>query len=127
MVVAEPYRNRFYKMFDDNMLISDYNLQQPDELGVYELDSIPTNYNAKKPKRYSSGMGFNFGRNSDDNAPDIESEMADRLLVPVFNRMYKQGVRGSKPYFGYCLVCRPRPQRSEGLQSHTAEGAWRSF
>ena len=101
MVVAEPYRNRFYKMFDDNMLISDYNLQQHDELGVYELDSIPTNYNSKKPKRYSSGMGFNFGRNSDDNAPDIESEMADRLLVPVFNRMYKQGVRGSKPYFGY--------------------------
>ena len=101
MIVAEPYRNRFYKMFDDNMLISDYNLQQHDELGVYELDSIPTNYNAKKPKRYSSGTSFSFGRNSDDNAPDIESEMADRLLVPVFNRMDKQGVRGSKPYFGY--------------------------
>lgn len=101
MVVAEPYRNRFYKIFDDNMLISDYNLQQHDELGVYELNAIPTNHNAKKPKRYSSGMNFGFNRASDDNAPDIESEMADRLLVPVFNRMDKQGARIPKPFFGY--------------------------
>jgi ubiquitin carboxyl-terminal hydrolase 4/11/15 len=101
LIVAEPYKNRFYKMFDEMVLISEYNLQTHDELGVYELDSIPTNYNVKKPKRYSSGINFGYGRSSDEIAPNIESELADRLMVPVFNRVDKQGARTPKPYFGY--------------------------
>lgn len=101
LIVAEPYKNRFYKMLDDSMLISDYNLQLHDELGVYELDSTPTNYNVKKPKSYSSGLNFTYGRGSDDFPPNIDSELADRLLVPVFNRVKKPGARTPKPLFGY--------------------------
>jgi ubiquitin carboxyl-terminal hydrolase 4/11 len=95
MVVAEPYRNRFYKMFDDNMSISEYNLQAADVLGVYELNCIPTNYNAKKPKRYS----FVYNRGPEDPAPDIDSDKANRLLVPVFHRLEKGVGRGSKTFF----------------------------
>lgn len=95
MVVAEPYRNRFYKMFDDNMSISDYNLQAADVLGVYEVDSIPTNYNSKKPKRYS----FGYNRPAEDSAPDIKSDKANRLLVPIFHRVEKNVGRGSKSFF----------------------------
>ena len=98
LIVAESYKNKIYKIFDNNMVISESSIQTGDVICVYELDSVPTNYNANKVKKFQM-----YGaRNDDDDLVDEESSEADKILVPLYNRLVKApGARiGSKPFFG---------------------------
>jgi len=98
LLVAESYKNKIYKIFDNNVIISEANIQSADIICVYELDSVPTNYNPNKAKRYSLFPT----RDTEDDLVDVNSPEAERLLVPVYNRLVKApGARpASKPFFG---------------------------
>ncbi|OJJ31576.1 hypothetical protein ASPWEDRAFT_32201 [Aspergillus wentii DTO 134E9] len=84
LIMAEIYKHKFYKMFDNTNSIADCQIGSSDDIAIFEVESVPTNYNPDKaPKSY-----FSFSR-SDDKIPSFESPKADRLLVPIFNRVVK--------------------------------------
>lgn len=118
MLVAESYKNKIYKIFDNNVVISEANIQNGDIICVYELETVPTNYNPNKVKKYS--IYTIGGRDTEDELVEADSPEADRLLVPMFNRLVKSpGSRvASKPFFGqptYLVLSREDRATSDGI------------
>ncbi|OAP59454.1 hypothetical protein AYL99_06752 [Fonsecaea erecta] len=98
LLVAESYKNKIYKIFDNNIVISEASIQANDIICVYELESVPTNYNPNKPRKFSLYMSRS---DADEDVVDADSPEADRLLVPIFNRLVKHPARtSSKLFFG---------------------------
>lgn len=88
MVVVEIYKNKFYKFFSDKTSISDEHIVDADQIAIYEIEAKPTNYPA--PKKKSSGFKmYNFNRDDDD-IPEGESLLAEKMMVPVFHRRVKE-------------------------------------
>ena len=118
LVVAEDYKNKFYKMFDNPLIISEASIQANDIICCYELDSTPTNYNPdKKPK---SQILTSWNKHSDDEEVDADSPGADRLMVPLFHRLVKNptGRVASKPFFAiptYIVLDRKHNRTYEGV------------
>lgn len=82
LIMSEVYKYKFYKMFDNSSSIADCQITQNDDIAFFEVESVPTNYDADKPP-----WGyFSFGRPS-EKIPSFDSPKADRLLLPVFNRV----------------------------------------
>ncbi|PWY74367.1 UCH-domain-containing protein [Aspergillus heteromorphus CBS 117.55] len=91
LVMSEIYKNKFYKLFDNTSSIADCQISGNDDIGIYEVESVPTNYNPdRSPKTYVS-----FSRSDHEEVPAIDSPRADRMLVPIFNRWEKP--RGNNP------------------------------
>ena len=92
-VVAEIYKNRIYKMFDDNITIGEERIAEGDNIAIFELDDEPTNYPAPKKKSQKfRGLTFhNTPSDEDSEIPDSESALTDKMLVAVFNRQTKDG------------------------------------
>lgn len=82
MVMAEIYKCKFYKLFENPLSIAECGIQPADNLGIYELETKPTNYNADKLSRKSV-----FASHQDDDLPSVDSPEADKLVVPVFHRL----------------------------------------
>ncbi|KAF5016758.1 hypothetical protein F66182_11450, partial [Fusarium sp. NRRL 66182] len=96
--MAEVYKNKFYRLFDNTSTIADSNITGSDDIGIFEVETVPTNYNPDRPKKSSYSMSFNSDH---EDVPKIDSPRADRLLVPVFNRVQRSTGRiGSKQNFG---------------------------
>ena len=90
LIMAESYKNKFYKVFDDIGSIGEANIQAADDICLYEVDQIPTNYNPKYQKKQ-----FVYSKDPQDVPPAINSPEAERLLIPVYNRLTKDpGSRG---------------------------------
>jgi len=49
--MAENYKNKFYKIFDNPQVLSESSIKDNEIICVFELDSIPTNYNPNKPAK----------------------------------------------------------------------------
>lgn len=82
LILSEVYKYKFYKMFDNASSIADCQIGPNDDIAFFEVESVPTNYDPDKaPRSY-----FSFGRQS-EKIPSFDSPKADRLLVPVFNRV----------------------------------------
>ncbi|KZF21658.1 UCH-domain-containing protein [Xylona heveae TC161] len=92
LIVAEIFKMKFYRMFDDFSAISESNIQRTDEIGVFEVDDVPTNYPApKKKQRKQRSFGYSYGSygggwDEEDEIPHFSSPVADKMLVPVFFR-----------------------------------------
>ena len=87
MVVVEIYKNKFYKFFNDKASISDEHIVDADQIAIYEVEAKPTNY--PPPKKKSSGFKmYNYNRDDDD-IPEGQSPLADKMMVPVFHRRAK--------------------------------------
>ncbi|KKY23376.1 putative ubiquitin c-terminal hydrolase [Diplodia seriata] len=88
IMMSEIYSHKFYKHFEDRQAIVESSIQERDEIVCYELDDVPTNWPpAKKSGKARSTYPFN--QSEDDEIPDIDSPMADKLVVPVFHRVRK--------------------------------------
>ncbi|MCJ1476654.1 CSN-associated deubiquitinating enzyme Ubp12 [Lambiella insularis] len=90
MVIAEVYKNKFFKVFDDKACINDERIADGDSIAVFELEDIPTNYpppKKKKPK-VRSMMSYNNSDEEED-VPEGDSVLADKMLVAVFHRLNK--------------------------------------
>ncbi len=86
-VIAEIYKSRFYKMFDDKKSIVDERIGDKDVIAMFELEDRPSNYPPPK-KKVPKFRPMAFFPNSDEEeeVPEGDSPLADKMLVPVFNR-----------------------------------------
>lgn len=99
LLVAESYKNKIYKIFDNNVIISEANIQSNDIICVYELESVPTNYNPNKVRKFTL---YSLSRDAEDELVEGDSPEADRILIPLYNRLAKNpGAKVvTKPFFG---------------------------
>ncbi|RMZ92033.1 hypothetical protein DV736_g726, partial [Chaetothyriales sp. CBS 134916] len=99
LVVAEDYRCRFYRIFDNTVVMSESNIQSNEIICLFQLDQKPTNYNPDKVKKQSY---LSVGASNDDEIPDPADPAADSLLIPVFHRNVRNpdGRVASRPFFG---------------------------
>ncbi len=88
LMVAEIYSSKFYRTMVDSLVIAEANIQGRDEIVLFELDGVPTNFPPpkKKPNRFRSMLLFNTNDSDDDNTSEFESAIAERMVVPVFHR-----------------------------------------
>lgn len=100
LVLAEIYKHKFYKMFDNTSTIADSNISPGDDLGMFELEMVPTNYNPDKPKKFSYSV-LSFDRSDGEEVPSLDSPKAERILVPLFHRVARSNNRlGNFAVFG---------------------------
>lgn len=93
-VLVEIYKHRIYKMFDDNASISDERIQDGDSIALYEVEDIPSNYPPPKKKGQKvKSMLYTSYSNSDEeeDVPEGDSPLAEKMLISVFNRQVKEG------------------------------------
>ena len=117
MVVVEIYKNKFYKFFGDKTSISDEHIVDADQIAIYELEAEPTNYPPPKKKSTSYKM-YNFNRDDDD-IPEGQSPLAEKMLVPVFHRRVKEisSKYEQRQVFGAPLFIIVTPEEAEDHDS----------
>ncbi|KAI9815446.1 MAG: CSN-associated deubiquitinating enzyme Ubp12 [Pycnora praestabilis] len=93
LVMAEIYKSKFYKGFDDLKSIADAGIQLNDDIGVFEVEELPTNYPPPKKKQQKPKAMFSVWPASDEETevPAFDSPLADNMLVPIFHRLLKPG------------------------------------
>ena len=92
-VMAEIYKAKFYRMFDESRTIIDQSIQPADDIGVYELEDVPTNYPSpkKKGQKVRSLLTTYPQSDEEEDVPEGESPLAERMLVPIFHRTARNG------------------------------------
>ena len=113
MLVVEIYKNKFYKFFSDKASISDEHIVDADQIAIYEIEAKPTNY--PPPKKKSSGFKmYNYNRDDDD-IPEGQSPLAEKMLVPVFHRRTKDIMTkySQKQVFGAPLFIIVNPEEAK--------------
>lgn len=81
LIVAEQFKNKFYKIHEDHEVASEA-IQNNDDILVYELECKPTNWPrpaSNKSKKAKSGSDHG-------DLPNWDSPVADKMVVPVFYR-----------------------------------------
>ena len=89
MVVAEIYKCKFFRMFDDKKSISDDRIAEGDLVAIYELEDTPTNYPPpiKKTQKTRSML---YPNDDEEEIPEGDSPLADKMLVSLFHRVVKE-------------------------------------
>lgn len=96
LIGAEIYKQKFYKMFDNITTIAEHNIQSADQLGLYEVEAVPTNYDPNKQKK----GGLPLSNETKKEIPDLESSGADRVIIPLFHRLPNSSSKGRATFFG---------------------------
>jgi ubiquitin carboxyl-terminal hydrolase 4/11/15 len=87
IMMAEVFSKKFYRTVEDKQTIVEANIQSRDEMFLYELDEVPTNFPApKKKKKFKSMMTSLYDQDEEEDIPGDESPLADVMVVPVFQR-----------------------------------------
>lgn len=91
-VVAEIYKSRIYKMFDDKKTIGEERIAENDQIAIFELEHQPSNYPPpkKKVQKYKSSYYYHNSDEEED-VPNGESPLAAKMLVALFNRQVRDG------------------------------------
>ncbi|EGC46740.1 ubiquitin carboxyl-terminal hydrolase [Histoplasma capsulatum var. duboisii H88] len=112
LVMAEIYKHKFYKMFENTSSIGECQIGSSDDIGIFELESVPTSYDPDKaPSRsvYSS-LAFSHSNTTNQEIPSFDSPKCDRMIIPIFNRVIKpQGAKITRQLFGapsYTIITR---------------------
>ncbi|EGX94391.1 ubiquitin C-terminal hydrolase, putative [Cordyceps militaris CM01] len=80
MMGAEEYKEKFFKIYDNNQDVSD-EITQPDVPTFHELELVPTNWPSKpSPQRYRSMLDV------DTQPEDAEDSATERMVVTVVHR-----------------------------------------
>ena len=89
-VLAEVYKHKFYKFFDDKGSISDEHITESDEICLFELEDQPTNFPLQK--KVTKAKAFLHSSTEEDQISNEDTSLLDKkMLVPVFNRRPKAG------------------------------------
>ncbi|KAL9029141.1 MAG: hypothetical protein Q9196_002587 [Gyalolechia fulgens] len=97
LVIAEIYRNKFYKVFKDEDTIAEERIQESDFLCVFELEDIPTNWpRPKKHVQKRNMLYMNHTVSEDEGLPEGDSPQADKMLVVVYHRHTRPGLTRSQ-------------------------------
>ena len=116
-VLAEVYKNRFFKMYDDKTTISEEKIADADIVTLHELEDVPTNYPAPKKRGVKRSMFSTYhNADEDEDLPDDDSPLANKMLVSVFHRVDKDGSSRftQKTMFGMpCLIVVNRDESTD--------------
>lgn len=87
LFVAEEFKSKFYKVFDDYKCASD-EIGSNDNIAVFELEAKPTNWPPPRKAGKKQKFRMSYGNDSDDDepTPKWDSPAAERMLVPVIYR-----------------------------------------
>lgn len=92
MIIAEIYKHKLFKTFDDNTCIGDERIADGDIVAIFELDAVPSNYPLPKKKRTKARSMLSYSNSDEEeDIPEGDSALADNMLVAVFNRVNKGG------------------------------------
>ncbi|KAK6350459.1 CSN-associated deubiquitinating enzyme Ubp12, variant 2 [Orbilia javanica] len=106
LVVSEVFRNKFYKHHEDNKTVSEA-IMPNDQIYVFEVEETPTNFPPPKRKKQRTYGGrltmsnmFMTSWDDDESEDDFDKTETKELLVPVFNRLYRDNRRMGADLFG---------------------------
>lgn len=120
LIMSEIYKCKFYKMFENSTSIADHQINVNDDIAIFEVESVPTNYDPDKPRRHVSSLTFS---SADEEIPSFESPKADQMLMPVFHRVSRPKSANrynQKPIFGapsYTIITREEAQDYDKILS----------
>ena len=86
LVCAEVYSHKFFKTLTDDQNAQS-NIGKQDEIMLYELDDVPSNFPPPK-KKTSSKLRSTFGHynsSAEDEIPGDDSPLADKMMVPLYH------------------------------------------
>ncbi|KIW02119.1 hypothetical protein, variant [Verruconis gallopava] len=86
LMMAEVFSKKFYRTVEDKQTIAEANIQPRDEMILYELDEVPTNFPPPKKKKYKTMLSFGHDTDEEAEIPGDDSPLADVMMVPVFQR-----------------------------------------
>ncbi|KAI4205787.1 MAG: hypothetical protein LQ348_001138 [Seirophora lacunosa] len=97
LLLAEIYRCRFYKLFNDEDTIAEERIVENDILCVFELEDIPTNWPRPEKKVQKRSMHYMSNNQSEEeDLSDEDSPQFDKMLVVVYHRQTKPGMTRSQ-------------------------------
>jgi ubiquitin carboxyl-terminal hydrolase 4/11/15 len=96
IMMAEAFNNKFFRTLEDKQIITEANIQPRDDMLLYELEDIPSNFPAPKKKVKVRSMLNLYPESEEEDIPDSESPLSDRMLVPVFFRAQSGQYSNSK-------------------------------
>jgi ubiquitin carboxyl-terminal hydrolase 4/11/15 len=88
-VLAEVYKHKFYKVFDDKTCISDEHIAEADDICLFELEEKPTNF--PLVKKVTKAKSFLHSSSDEDQIPDGDTPLDEKMLVTVYHRRFKGG------------------------------------
>lgn len=84
LMISEVYSHKFYRHLDDADSIAECNITQRDDIYVYELEDVPSNWpSPKKKNKYERNF---WNNDSDVDLPKFDHPHHDKVMVPVFHR-----------------------------------------
>lgn len=90
LIVGEIYKSRIYKMFGDKKSIVDERIGDKDIIAVFEVEDQPSNYPPPKKKVPRFKMAYSNNSDEEEDVPEGDSPLADKMLVPIFHRHTKE-------------------------------------
>lgn len=86
LMMAEIYKSKFYKTFENAVSLDESGITAQDHIAFYELEDIPTNYDADR--RISHYRHHFSSRVDDDDDDDLfKGPKGDKMLIPVYHRL----------------------------------------
>jgi len=86
LMCAEIFSHKFYKTFEDKQTLAELNVQPRDEIFLFELEDVPSNFPPPKKKTTKFRSMLQTADSSDEDVPEGESSLAKHMLVPLFHR-----------------------------------------
>ena len=85
---VEVYKSKVYKAYEDFACVSE-TIMANDEVFVYELEAVPTNWPSppKRQMRNRTVLHRYSADDDEDEKPVWDSPLAERLMVPIFQRL----------------------------------------
>lgn len=96
IMLAETFNNKFFRTCQDKTILSEANLQSRDVMVMYELEEIPSNFPPPKKKAKAKSMHLYQQDSEEEDLPESESPLCDRMMVPVFFRAPSNQYNNSK-------------------------------
>jgi ubiquitin carboxyl-terminal hydrolase 4/11/15 len=84
LFAAEEFKSKFYKTYKDYKVASE-EIQSNDQVAVYELEAKPTNWPPRLKSKQKKDSYLNNDSDEED-VPNWDDPIAERMLVPVFHR-----------------------------------------
>ncbi|KAG9230957.1 hypothetical protein BJ875DRAFT_135688 [Amylocarpus encephaloides] len=89
LFAAEEFKSKFYKIYVDHDTASEV-ISGSDVVAVYELEAKPTNWPPRRRSKKNTSrsmLGFgNSNESEEDDVPNWDDLMSEKMLVPVFHR-----------------------------------------
>ena len=99
MVVAESYKSKIYKTFDDKVSLNEETIADSDVIGIWELEDQPTNFPQPKKNKVKSAYYYNVPE--EEPFSEGDTILDERMLVAIIQRRKGVGKFQSKELFGF--------------------------